>query len=61
MGRAELAAIAAALIHDHTHIAKDSLTSLHQILKQVLYPEKHHHHVQGDIVNFLSNTIRNYS
>ncbi len=37
IGRAELAAIAAALIHDHTHIATDSLTSLHQIRKQLLY------------------------
>jgi len=29
IGRAELAAIAAAITHDHTHNATDSLTSLH--------------------------------
>ncbi len=48
IGRAELAAIAAAVTHDHIHIATDSLTSLHQNRKQLLYPEKHRHHVQGD-------------
>ncbi len=37
IGRAELAAIAAAITYDHTHIATDSLTSLHQIRKQLLY------------------------
>ena len=62
IGRAELAAIAARLTHEHTHIATDSLTSLHQIRKQMLYPEKHrHHNVQGDIIRFFSHTIRNYS
>jgi len=50
VGRAELAAVAAAFAHDHIHIATDSLTSLHQIRKQLLHPEKHHHHVQGDIL-----------
>jgi hypothetical protein len=50
IGRAELAAIAAALTHDHTHIATDSLTSLHQIRKQMLYPEKHRHHVQFSLI-----------
>eukprot|EP00983_Pelagomonas_calceolata_P070029 1150601-Pelagomonas_calceolata.AAC.2 len=28
----------------------DSLSSLHQIRKQILYPEKHRHHVQGDLL-----------
>ncbi len=60
MGRAELTAIAAAIIvmitHDHIHIATGSLTSLHQIRKQLLYPEKH---VQGDILTILSSTIQN--
>jgi len=37
IGRAELASIAAALTHDYTHIATDSLASLHQIRKQLLY------------------------
>jgi len=46
IGRAELAAIAAAITHDNIHTATDSLTSLHQIRKQVLYTEKHRHHVQ---------------
>jgi hypothetical protein len=60
IGRAELvASIAAAPTHDHTHIATDSLTLLHQIRKQMLYPKKHRHHVQGDILRILSNTIRN--
>jgi len=41
MGEAELAAKAAAYTHDYIHIATDSLTSLHQIRKQLLHPEKH--------------------
>jgi len=40
IGRAELAAIAAAITHDQIHTATYSLTSLHQIRKQLLYPEK---------------------
>eukprot|EP00983_Pelagomonas_calceolata_P033028 1034885-Pelagomonas_calceolata.AAC.1 len=48
IGRAELAAIAASLTQDYTHIAIDSLSSLYQLRKQILYPEKHRHHVQGD-------------
>eukprot|EP00983_Pelagomonas_calceolata_P019599 617006-Pelagomonas_calceolata.AAC.1 len=35
IGRAELAAIAAALTHDYTRIATDSLSSLHQLRKQI--------------------------
>jgi len=31
--RAKLAAIAAAIIHGYSHIATDSLTSMHQIKK----------------------------
>jgi len=57
LGRAELAAIAAAITHDHIHIATDSLTSLHQIRKQLLYCEKHCHRVQRDILKILSNII----
>ncbi len=53
IGRAELAAIVAAITHDHTHIATDSLTSLHHIRKQLLYPEKHRHHFQGDLFKFF--------
>jgi hypothetical protein len=35
ISRAELAAIAAAVIHGYSHIATDSLTSLHRIKKQL--------------------------
>eukprot|EP00983_Pelagomonas_calceolata_P002156 73448-Pelagomonas_calceolata.AAC.1 len=58
IGRAELAAIAAALTHDYTHIATDSLSSLHRLRKQILYPEKHRNHVQGDILKTISNLAR---
>jgi len=34
----------------HSHIATDSLSSLHQIRKHLLYPELHCHHVHGDIL-----------
>ncbi len=62
IGRAELlvAAKAAAIAHDHVYIATDSITSLYQIRKQLLYPEKHRHHVQGDllkIILILSETL----
>jgi len=58
IGRAGLAAIAAAITHDHIHITTDSLTLLRQIRKELLYLEKHRHHVLGDILKILSNTIR---
>jgi len=57
IGRAELASIAAALTHGYTHIAIDSLASLYQIRKQLLYPEKHRHHVQRDITMFKGTLI----
>ncbi len=47
------------IIYIYIYIATDSLTSLHQIRKQLLYPEKHHHHAQGDILKILSDTVRN--
>jgi len=59
IGRAELAAISAAIAHGQNYIATDSLAPFHQIRKQVLYPEKHRHHVQGDIFKLLSNTFCN--
>jgi len=59
IGGAELASIATAITHDHIYIATDSLTSLHQIRKQLLYLEKQRHHVQGDILKILSNAILN--
>ncbi len=58
LGREELAATAADITHDHIHIATDSLTSLHQIRKQLLYPEKHRHHIQRDLLKILSDTIQ---
>eukprot|EP00983_Pelagomonas_calceolata_P071222 1151125-Pelagomonas_calceolata.AAC.2 len=48
--RAELAAIAAAILRGHSHIATDSLSSLHQIRKQTLSSELHRQHVQGHIL-----------
>ena len=59
ISRAELTAIAAAMIHNHGYIATDSLTSLHQIRKQILYPEKHRYHIQGDVLNTIIAIIRN--
>jgi len=49
-GIAELAAIKAAILHGHSHFATDSLSSLHQIRKHLLYTELHRHHVQGDLL-----------
>eukprot|EP00983_Pelagomonas_calceolata_P054672 1143803-Pelagomonas_calceolata.AAC.1 len=55
IGRAELAAIAAALTSKYAHIATDSLSSLHQLKQQILNPEKHRHHVQGDVLKTILN------
>eukprot|EP00983_Pelagomonas_calceolata_P062023 1147105-Pelagomonas_calceolata.AAC.1 len=59
IGRAELAVIAAALTHKHTKVATYSLSSLHQLRKQILYIEKHRHHVQGDVLKTIANLARN--
>jgi ribonuclease HI len=56
--RAELAAIATAVIHGYTHIATDSLTSLHQIKKQLSHPNLHRHHIQGDVLQSIAKAIR---
>ncbi len=61
IGRAELAAITTAILHGHSHIATESLSSLHQIRKHFLFPKLHRHHVQGDILKILIKTIRNAS
>ena len=58
ISRAELAAIAAAVIHGYTHIATDSLTSLHQIKKQLSHPNLHRHHIQGDVLQSIAKAIR---
>jgi len=59
INRAELAAITAPILHSHSHIATDSLSSLHQIRKHLLYPKLHHRLVQGDILKELMQIIRN--
>eukprot|EP00983_Pelagomonas_calceolata_P074739 1152675-Pelagomonas_calceolata.AAC.3 len=57
IGRADLAATAAALTHKDAHVATDSLNSLH-LRKQILYLEKHRQHVQGDVLKTVSNLAR---
>eukprot|EP00983_Pelagomonas_calceolata_P077728 1153978-Pelagomonas_calceolata.AAC.2 len=42
-----LANMIPALTHKHTHVATDSLSSLNKLRKQILYPEKHRHHVKS--------------
>jgi hypothetical protein len=58
ISRAELAAIAAAVVHGYSHIATDSLTSLHQIKKQLLHPHLHRHHIQGDVLQSIAKAFR---
>ena len=55
--RAELAGIAAAIENGYTHIATDSLSSLFQIRKQLMYPEKHRHHLQEDVLKTIATRI----
>jgi len=59
ISRGELAAITAAILHGHSHVAIDSLSCLHQIRKHLLYPDLHRHHVQGYILKILMQIIRN--
>jgi ribonuclease HI len=58
ISRAELAAIAAAVIHGNTDIATDSLTSLHQVKKQLSHLNLHRHHIQGDVFQSIAKAIR---
>ena len=58
ISRAELTAIAAAVIHGYSHIATDSLTSLHQVKKQLSHPNFHRHHIQGEILQSIAKAIR---
>jgi hypothetical protein len=60
ISRAELAAIAAAVIHGYAHTATDSLTSLHQIKKQLSHPNLHRHHIQGDVLQSIAKAIRHH-
>jgi len=57
ISRAELGAIAAAVTHGYSHIATDSLTSLHQIKKQLSHPNLHRHHIQGDVLQSIAKAI----
>jgi hypothetical protein len=57
ISRAELAAIAAAVIHGYSDIATDSLASLHQIKKQMSHPNLHRHHIQGDVLQSIAKAI----
>jgi hypothetical protein len=58
IARAELAAIAAAVIHGYSHIATDSLTSLQQNIKELSHPNLHRHHIQGDVLQSFAKAIR---
>jgi len=55
---AELAAIAAAVIHGYSHIATGSLASLHQIKKQLSHPNLHRHHIRGNVLQSIAKAIR---
>ena len=61
ISRAKLAAIAAAVIRGYSNIATDSLTSLHQIKKQLSHPNLHHHHIQGDVVQSINYLCVHFS
>ena len=51
--------MAAAVIHGYTHIATDSLISLHQIKKQLSsHPNLHRHHIHGDVLQSIAKAIR---
>ena len=54
---AELAAIAAATIQGYSHIATDSLISMHQMIKQLSHPNLHRHHIQGDVLQSIAKAI----
>eukprot|EP00983_Pelagomonas_calceolata_P080299 1155097-Pelagomonas_calceolata.AAC.1 len=53
IGRVELAAIAAALTHTLPQTASAHFTN--STKKQILCPEKHRHHVQGDVLKTISD------
>eukprot|EP00983_Pelagomonas_calceolata_P104628 1159048-Pelagomonas_calceolata.AAC.11 len=57
--RAGLAAIASTILQGHSHITTDSLSSLHQVRKQTLYPELHLQHVQGFILKIYIQLVLN--
>jgi hypothetical protein len=57
ISRADLAAIAATIIHGYSHIATDSLTTMHQFIKQLSHPNLHRHHIQGDVLRSIARAI----
>jgi ribonuclease HI len=57
ISHAELAAIAAAIIHGYSHIATDSLTSMHLSKKQLSHSNLHHHHIQGGVLQSIAKAI----
>ena len=57
ISHAELAPIAAAIIHGYSHIATDSLTSMHQFKKQLPHPNLHRHHIQGHVLHSIAKAI----
>ncbi len=59
INRAELAAVTAVILHGHSHIATDSLSSLHEIRKHLMHSELQRHHVQRDILKMLMQIICN--
>ena len=58
ISRAQLADIAAAVIHSYSHIATDNLTALHQIKKKLSHPNLHRHHIQGYVLQSIAKVIR---
>ena len=54
---AMIAMIAAAVIHGYSHLATDSLTSLHRIKKQLSHPNLHRHHIQGENLQSIAKAI----
>ncbi len=59
IGKAELTAITAAILHSRSYIATDIISSLTQIRKCLLFLQLHRHHVQGDTRKILIQTVRN--
>jgi hypothetical protein len=58
ISRAELTAIATAVIHIYSNTATYSLTSLNRNKKQLSHPNLHRHHIQGDVLQSTAKAIR---
>jgi hypothetical protein len=57
ISRAELTATATAIIHGHSHVATDSLTSMHLIKKQLSRPDLHRHNIQWNVLQSIAKSI----